>query len=493
MNGPAIEQMPPVLVLGAGLVAREYFGLPVAVVDDFGKARQLAQPIEQLRIGRLRRQPVGVEQPQLAIGLVEERKALVGTENGDRRGDAIQRALVGGHVAAQFALRRLQRGNVDGGPRRRAIERQHHHVVRLARAAADDVDALAIGPALRQRSLDHVALPHFQQFDLAFAHLALTGGLDRPDVGVVDPLDAAVVAPEPHRHRQRIEQRPSGLGVAHEQAMLVEDARQVALASRHVAQAQNGPSSGGPPVGFDISARSGLQQLAERPPVRKQRIEPPLELPRGRCIEPRSELQEVGMPHRQAGNAGQGVRHHAHALALLPEHQNLGLGLDDGFRRQQVLAELCHLLARMALVAAAAQHGRHRHRGREHRAAGGNAQDQNECRPPASQRRFRTEHHDNNQRQDDKQAGEQEQSHPRARPAKAAVSACQPHVCRTTPYRPTRNRLDARLPDERDDPAAQVYESVTIMWAFAGPGQSAESTARAVLSHSRLENRPKDQ
>ena len=47
---------------------------------------------------------------------------------------------------------------------------------------------------------------------------------------------------------------------------------------------------------------------------------------------------------RQAGDAAQRVRHHAHALALLPEHQHLRLGLDDGLGGQQVLAQLGRLL-----------------------------------------------------------------------------------------------------------------------------------------------------
>ena len=165
--------------------------------------------------------------------------------------------------------------------------------------------------------------------------------------------------------------------------MLVENARQIALAPGDVAQAENGPPAGCPAIGLHIPARPGLEELAERPPVRKQGVEPPLELPRGRRIEPRTELEQVGIPHRQTGNAGQGMRHHAHALALLPEHQNLGLGLDDGLGRKQVLAEFRHLLARMVPVAAVAQHGRDGHRGREHGAAGGNAQGQNERRAPA--------------------------------------------------------------------------------------------------------------
>ena len=114
VDGAAVEQVPPVLVLRAGLVAGQDLGLPVAVVADLGQARQLAQPVEHLAVGRLGGQPVGVEQPQLAIGLVEERQPLIGAEDGHAGGHAVERALVGRHVPHQLALRGLQRRHVDG-------------------------------------------------------------------------------------------------------------------------------------------------------------------------------------------------------------------------------------------------------------------------------------------------------------------------------------------------------------------------------------------
>ncbi len=203
---------------------------------------------------------------------------------------------------------------------------------------------------------DGLALAHLQQLDLALAHLGLAAGLDRLHVGLVDPLDAAVVAPEPHRHGQRIEQRPAGLGVAHEQAMLVEDAGEVALAPGHLAQPQDGAAAGGASVGLHVAAGGGLQELAEGPAVGEQRIEPSLELLGGCGIEPGAELQKLGMLRGQAGDAGKRVHHDAHALALLPEHQHLRLGLDDGFGGQQVLAQLGDLVAGRRAAAAAAQH-----------------------------------------------------------------------------------------------------------------------------------------
>ena len=191
MDGAAVEQVPPVLVLGAGLVAGQDLGLPVAVVHHLRQARQLAQAVEQLAVGRLGGEPVGVELPQRAIGLVEERQALVGAEDGDAGGHPVERALVGRHVAHQLALRRLQRRHVDGRADAGALERDDDDVVRLARAAADEVHALAVGYALGQRRADCLALAHLQQLDLALAHLLLAAGLDGLRVGLVDPLRCA--------------------------------------------------------------------------------------------------------------------------------------------------------------------------------------------------------------------------------------------------------------------------------------------------------------
>ena len=57
-------------------------------------------------------------------------------------------------------------------PTRGALQRHDHDVVRLARAAADEVDALAVGCALGQRRLRHrLALARLQQLDLPLAHL----------------------------------------------------------------------------------------------------------------------------------------------------------------------------------------------------------------------------------------------------------------------------------------------------------------------------------
>ena len=157
-------------------------------MTDLRQARQLAQAVEQLAVGRLGGEPVGVELPQLAVGLVEERQPLVGAEDGNAGRHPVERALVGRHVPHQLALRRLQRRHVDGRADAGALERQDHDVVRLARAAADEVHALAVGRALGERRRDRLALAHLQQLDLALAHLALAAGLDGLHVGLVDPL-----------------------------------------------------------------------------------------------------------------------------------------------------------------------------------------------------------------------------------------------------------------------------------------------------------------
>ena len=70
---------------------------------------------------------------------------------------------------------------------------------------------------------------------------------------------------------------------------------------------------------------------------------PRLELLGGPQVEPFAEFQEIGGVLGQTGDARKRMHHHPHALALLPEHQCLRLGLDDGLGSQQVLAQLGHL------------------------------------------------------------------------------------------------------------------------------------------------------
>ena len=72
-------------------------------------------------------------------------------------------------------------------------------------------------------------------------------------------------------------------------------------------------------VGLDVAARRGLQQRGERPSVGKERVEPTLQLLSRGKVEPFAEFQQLRVVLRQAGNARQRMRHHAHALALLPE------------------------------------------------------------------------------------------------------------------------------------------------------------------------------
>src|SRR5688572_26335371 len=137
--------------------------------------------------------------------------------------------------------------------------------------------ALAEGRALQQGTADALALTRLQELDLALDHFGGAGGLHGTHVSLVDPVDTAVVAAEPDRHRQGVEESAARLGAARERPVLVEDPGEVALAPGHLAQPQDGAAAGSAAVGLDIAPGGGLEQLAERPAVGKQRVEALLE------------------------------------------------------------------------------------------------------------------------------------------------------------------------------------------------------------------------
>ncbi len=206
----------------------------------------------------------GVELPQLAIGLVEEHELLLRVEDRDRGRDAVERAVVGGDLAVELALRLLDRRHVDGGGGGGVLERHDRHVVRLALAADDQRQAAAIAVAARQGARRGLALALLQQLDLALLHLGAAVRLDRLHVGVVDPGQAPVLAAQPHRHGQRIEQRPAGAHLAGEPLLLGEHARDLVAVAGDVAQAQHGAAAGGAALGLDMAAGERAHDDVER-------------------------------------------------------------------------------------------------------------------------------------------------------------------------------------------------------------------------------------
>jgi len=110
-----VGQMPPVFKLGAGRIAGQNLGLPIAVADDGRQLALLAQAVEHGAVGRLRLQPLGVELPELAVGIVVENELLLAIEDGDRRLDAVEGAVVGRDLPFEFILHAFNRGDVDRG------------------------------------------------------------------------------------------------------------------------------------------------------------------------------------------------------------------------------------------------------------------------------------------------------------------------------------------------------------------------------------------
>ncbi len=224
------------------------------VVDHLRHAAELAQPVEHRAVGRARLQPVRVELPQLAIGLVEEHELLLRIEDGDGRRHAVERAVVGGDLAIELALRRFEGRDVDGRRRGRVVERHHDDIVRLALAADDEGDAGAIAFPARQHARGGAALALLQQLDLTLLHLAAAARFDGAHVGVVDPGEAAILAAQPHGHGKRIEQGAAGAHVACEALVLRQDAGHLFPVPRDIAEAQHGAAAGRPPFRLEMAA-----------------------------------------------------------------------------------------------------------------------------------------------------------------------------------------------------------------------------------------------
>ena len=130
----AIGQVPPVLARLDRGIGGELLGAPFAVIGLLRDAALVAQPVEDLGIGRVAVEPVGIERPELGISRVVDTQALVGAEDGNRGVELVQGRGMGLDVAVQFLLGLLEHRHVDGETGSAAGDGHLEHVKRTHRA-----------------------------------------------------------------------------------------------------------------------------------------------------------------------------------------------------------------------------------------------------------------------------------------------------------------------------------------------------------------------
>ena len=197
----AVGQVPPVFLRGGLAVAGKHLRLPLGVVDDLRQPPELAQAVEHGAVRGPGLEPLWIELPQRGVGLVEEDELLLAVEDGDGGGDAVERAVVGGDLAVEIALRLLDRSHVDRGRSGRVLVGDDGHVVQPALAADDERNAAAIALPAREHARGGAALALLEKLDLALLHLRAAVRLHGLHVGVVHPGEAPVLSAQPHGHR----------------------------------------------------------------------------------------------------------------------------------------------------------------------------------------------------------------------------------------------------------------------------------------------------
>ena len=357
MHRAAIGNVPPFLGLRAGLVAGEHFRLPLAVVHDLGDAAALAQAIEQLAVHGALTEPIRIELPELGEGIVEEAQALIAREDGDGGRDAVERAIEGGDEPVELAFGTLDGRDVDRAGDARLAERQHHDVVMAALAADDERHALAEAFPAHEHVGELLALARLQELELAVRDLDFALGADRAHVGLVHPLDLAAAAADPYGMGECIVERAAKADVAGELAVLRDDLGDLLAVAGNVPEAQDGAATRDASVRLDITAGTRAEQQVERLALREKRIELGFEVACRLGLEPGAEAHEELRILGEARHGGQRMRGNAHVLALLPEDQDLRLGLDDGFGGREAAAQLDDLVASLPKAQALLQPG----------------------------------------------------------------------------------------------------------------------------------------
>ena len=205
----AARQVPQLFDDSAGRIENlEPFAFPGGKIALLREQAQLAQPVEDLALRRVRGQPILLQVPEARIFAIAEHETPIGPEDRDRKRELIQRVNITVGIGMQPAaflgsFREIDGGADDGSFRQRMRgERQ-----RAAHALHD-------GIALRRHGLR--GIPRGKR-ELAFGAIERSaqrrcvlnrGRADRLHEGIVRPTQAQVLVPQPNRYRKGLEDRP---------------------------------------------------------------------------------------------------------------------------------------------------------------------------------------------------------------------------------------------------------------------------------------------
>src|SRR6185312_143582 len=96
------------------VVYRQTLALPCLIVALLGEPASLAQPVEDLAIGRMGVEPILRQFPQPRKSAVVESQLLVAPEDRDRSRQLVERVGMRVYVLLQLRLRRRYVGHIDG-------------------------------------------------------------------------------------------------------------------------------------------------------------------------------------------------------------------------------------------------------------------------------------------------------------------------------------------------------------------------------------------
>ena len=172
--------------------------------------------------------------------------------------------------------------------------------------------------------------------------------------------------------RQGVVKRASKPDVTCKLAVLRDDLGDLLAVAGNVPEAQDRPATRNAAVGLHVAAGARTQQQIERLTLRKEGVELRFEISCRLGLKPGAEAHEELGIFRKARHARQRVRGDAHVLALLPEDQDLRLGLDNGVCRGKTAPQFDDLVAPLPHTPALLEPGAPDERHHRHCGAGEN-------------------------------------------------------------------------------------------------------------------------
>ncbi len=295
---PPVGQIPDMLARLDRPIAGEEILFPAAEIGLFRQQAGRAQLVEDLGIARTLIDEGLIERPELAIGGIMKDQTLAAVEYGDCGRKLVERAHMRLHLTLEIGPHRLDLRHVDRHAGRAHAHRHIDDVEQAPLAGGHRRGAAAPNRGVAARLGGGFARRPFEKLGSAQEGVGRVLGLDRANIGGVDPDELAVGGAQPDGIGNGVEQSAQSVELGDGTHKPLAQAHRFEPISGNISDAHDGAAADRAAVDLERAPAEALDREAETFAARPQPLDASFELLRRVRRQPGAEAEHAAGDRR---------------------------------------------------------------------------------------------------------------------------------------------------------------------------------------------------